>query len=263
LQGKIEHLETDADLKRINEKIGLLGFYSKVMSEDEFKALQTNPVATDTLFHELACERLQSWIDLAESRLAPIGIKCYVTGGNDDDPQVLNVLHESKAEFFIPCEERVVQIDDDHTMVSLAHSNPTPWKTPREVSDETLAQMIEKVVAQVSDTQHCIFNFHVPPVDSTLDTCPMLDWNTDPPQQIVKAGQVVMHGAGSQAVRHALERYQPVLGLHGHIHESQGAVRIGRTLCVNPGSEYGEGLLRGCLVNFVNGKIEGYQMTSG
>jgi Icc-related predicted phosphoesterase len=108
-----------------------------------------------------------------------------------------------------------------------------------------------------------IFNFHDPPKDSTLDTCPMLDWTKDPPQQISQGGQPVMYGAGSSSVRAAIEKYKPMLGLHGHIHESQSVAKIGRTTCINPGSEYAEGVLRGCLVNFVDGEIQGYQMTSG
>lgn len=263
LQGRVEHLETEADLQRSIEKIGLLGFYSRIMAEDEFKALQADPSAVDALFHDLARQRLIAWMDLAETRLASTGIKCYVTGGNDDDPEVLKVLRRESAQAFIACEDRVVQVDEEHTMVSLAHSNPTPWKTPREVSEEQLAQMIEQVVAPVSDLTHCIFNFHVPPVDSTLDTCPMLDWTTDPPAQITRAGQPVLHGAGSASVRRAIEKLQPVLGLHGHIHESQGMTKIGRTVCINPGSEYGEGILRGCLVNVAGGQVESCQMTSG
>jgi hypothetical protein len=157
----------------------------------------------------------------------------------------------------------VVYIDDDHCMISVGYSTPTPWNTPREISDEQLGAYIEEMVKKVPDMNKAIFNFHDPPKDSTLDTCPMLDWTTDPPTPIVKAGQIVMHGAGSASVRQAIEKYQPVLGLHGHIHEAQGVVKIGRTTCVNPGSEYGEGILRGCLVNLVEGKIEGYQMTSG
>jgi Icc-related predicted phosphoesterase len=114
----------------------------------------------------------------------------------------------------------------------------------------------------VKDYDHCIFNFHVPPLDSTLDSCPKLDWNTDPPTPIVSGGQIVFAGAGSQAVRKAIEKYQPMLGLHGHIHEAQGIIKIGKTTCINPGSEYGEGILRGCLVTFADGVVEGFQMTS-
>jgi len=119
------------------------------------------------------------------------------------------------------------------------------------------------MVNKVPDMTKAIFNFHDPPNDSTLDTCPELDWSTDPPEPIVKAGQIVMHGAGSKSVRKAIEKYQPMLGLHGHIHESRGVVKIGRTTCINPGSEYGEGFLRGCIVNVSAGNVESFQMTNG
>jgi Icc-related predicted phosphoesterase len=157
----------------------------------------------------------------------------------------------------------VVHLDDDHTMISIGNSTPTPWKTPREMSDEELGHVIDAMVAQVPDPSHCVFNFHDPPNDSTLDTCPLLDWDTDPPTPVVRAGQIVMHGAGSKSVRRAIETLQPMLGLHGHIHESSGTIRIGRTLCINPGSEYGEGVLRGALVNLSGGNVETFQMTSG
>ena len=119
------------------------------------------------------------------------------------------------------------------------------------------------MASPIGDHRNVIFNFHAPPVDSTLDTCPMLDATTDPPSQVVRGGQPVLYGAGSTAIRGINRRHQPLLGLHGHIHESQAAARIGRTLCVNPGSEYGEGVLRGCLITLRDGKIDGFQMTAG
>ncbi|MEK7784440.1 MAG: metallophosphoesterase [Chloroflexota bacterium] len=263
LQGRTEHIETEAELKSLRDRIGLLGFYSKIMSGDEFQAIQADPAAVEALFHELSRQRLEAWVDLAETRLKGTGIKCYVTGGNDDYADVLETLYRPGAESIFGCEGQVVQVDDSHTMISVGFSTPTPWRTPREVSDEELGRMIEQMIGQVADISRCIFNFHEPPVDSTLDTCPMLDWNTDPPTQITEGGQVVLFGAGSQSVRKAIEMHQPALALHGHIHESRGAIRIGRTLCINPGSEYGEGILRGCLVNLSGGKVEGYQLTSG
>jgi len=263
LQGRTEHLSNEAELTSLLERLGTLGFYHKIMDEDEFRATQSAPAAIDALFHELARKRLEAWVDLAETRLKGTGIKCFVTGGNDDDPEVLQGIHRSGTESFFACESQVVAIDDDHTMISVGFSTPTPWKTPREITEEKLGEIIEEMVSKVPELNKTIFNFHDPPVDSTLDTCPMLDWSTEPPRPIVKAGQLVMHGAGSQSVRQAIEKYQPMLGLHGHIHESRAAARIGRTLCVNPGSEYGEGVLRGCLVTFAEGKIEGFQMTSG
>ncbi len=263
LQGNVEHLETEADLKGLLERIGTLGFYSKIMEDDEFREVQAAKPRVDALFHDLARQRLESWVDLAETRLAGTGIRCYITGGNDDYPDVLEALHREGTQSILACEGKVVQVDDDHTMASMGFSSPTPWKTPREIPDEQLGTMIEEMVAQVPDPSHCIFNFHDPPVDSTLDTCPELDWSTDPPTPIVKAGQLVMHPAGSQSVRRAIETHQPMLGLHGHIHESPAAVKIGQTLCINPGSEYAEGMLRGALLNLSDGNVESYQLTRG
>jgi Icc-related predicted phosphoesterase len=263
LQGTVHHLTTDAELKELQDRIGLLGFYFQIMDEDQYKALSNDPEEVSKLFHQLARKRLSEWVDLAETRLKGTGIRCFVTGGNDDDPEVLEAIHGAGQESFFACEAQVVQIDDEHTMASVGFSNPTPWKTPREIPDEKLGEIIEEMCAQVKDYQHCIFNFHVPPIDSTLDTCPKLDWTTDPPSPIMSSGQMVFAGAGSAAVRKAIEKYQPMLGLHGHIHEAQGMVKIGRTTCINPGSEYGEGILRGSLVTFCDGVVEGFQMTSG
>ena len=263
LQGRTERLSGEADLQRLQERLGLLGFYFRVMDEDEFNAIQADPAAVEAEFMRLSRQRLESWIDLAETRLAGTGIRCFVTGGNDDYPQVLEALRRLGAQSIFDCEGQALKIADDHTLISVGFSTPTPWHTPREVSDDELGVMIETMIAQVSDLRHCIFNFHDPPVDSSLDTCPQLDWSTDPPSQIVRGGQVVLFGAGSRSVRRAIETHQPLLALHGHIHESPGVIKIGQTVCINPGSEYGEGILRGCLINLADGKVDSYQLTTG
>jgi Icc-related predicted phosphoesterase len=263
LQGRVEQLTTEEELKGLTSRLDILGFYYKVMDEEEFRLTSSDPDAVSKLFNDLARQRLSNWVDLAEERLAGTGIKCFVTGGNDDEPEVLEVMKRESNQSFFACENEVVYVDDLHPMISVGFSTPTPWKTPREVTDEELGVMIQAMIAKLPDTKKAIFNFHDPPVDSSLDTCPMLDWTKDPPEQILQGGQVVLFGAGSKSIRNAIEKHQPMLGLHGHIHESQSVAKIGRTTCVNPGSEYGEGILRGCLVNFVDGEVVGFQMTSG
>jgi uncharacterized protein len=263
IHGRIERLDTSADLARARELIANLGFYDTVMDADEYEVTRADPARIDALWRTLATQRLQRWIAMAEDRLGPAGIRCYVSGGNDDLTEVMTALPVSGTRSFVGCEGRVISIDDDHQMVSLPYVNPTPWQTPREAPERELAEMIEEQVAGLPDPSRAIFNFHAPPVDSTLDTCPMLDASTDPPSQIVRGGQPVLYGAGSTAVRAALERHQPLLGLHGHIHESQSAARIGRTRAINPGSEYGEGVLRGCLITIADGAVKSFQMTAG
>ena len=73
----------------------------------------------------------------------------------------------------------------------------------------------------------------------------------------------ILTSVGSTAVRSAIEKFQPLLGLHGHIHESKGSIKIGRTLCVNPGSEYSEGVLKGVMMNLDEKGVRSFQFTSG
>ncbi len=263
IHGRVERADAETGAAALESRIADLGFYHVRMDEDEYRATQSDPAAVERLFVRLATERLVRWIDLAETRLAGTGIRCYATGGNDDLTEVMATMDRADTKAFVACEDRAVAIDDQHVMISMPYVNPTPWRTPREAEEPELAERIERMAGTIGDHRDVIFNFHAPPKDSTLDTCPMLDATTDPPSQIVRGGQPVMYGAGSVAIRESIERYQPVLGLHGHIHESQAAARIGRTQCINPGSEYGEGVLRGCLITLAKGKVDSFQMTAG
>lgn len=167
LQGRVEQISTQDELDDLINRLGTLGFYYQIMEEAEFRALSADENAVNELFHELARQRLIKWVDLAEERLAGTGIKCFVTGGNDDDPEVLDSIKREGTQSFFACEGDMVYVDDDHTMISVGYSTPTPWKTPREIADEKLGEMIEEMVAQVPDLSRAIFNFHDPPVDSS------------------------------------------------------------------------------------------------
>lgn len=263
LQSSLVTMSTE-EIPVFENKLAKLGFYSQIMDQQTYEHYVQNPNEIEKLYLEKACQRLTSWIQLAEDRLAGTSIHCYITGGNDDPQEVVEVLHQEANDKVVVCEEKVIPLNgDDYVLVSLGYSNPTPWHTPREISDEELAIKIEEVYKPVGDYSKVIFNMHVPPVDSTLDTCPMLDTSTDPPSVITSGGEPVMFGAGSQAVREAIQKYQPLLSLHGHIHESRGVITIGRTTAINPGSEYGEGILRGTIVNLEGNKVKSTQMTSG
>jgi hypothetical protein len=206
-------------------------------------------------------ERVEQWVKLAEEYYRNSGIRCIISPGNDDPLEIETVLNSS--DFVINSDNRKIRIDDYHEMITLGHANITPWNCPRDVSEEKLKEMIENLVSQVENVQNSIFNFHAPPKDSTIDTAFKLDTSVSPPKVVTEAGRPVTIGVGSSAVRESIEKFQPMLGLHGHIHESRGATRIGRTLCINPGSEYGEGILRGALVNITKDKVLSYQLTSG
>ncbi|HEY7661389.1 MAG TPA: metallophosphoesterase [Actinomycetota bacterium] len=258
-----EHELEESELPRFTRRVETAGFYWTVMDPDEHAIARRDPLRVKALFHELASERLRRWLGLAEERL-PEGVHLYVTGGNDDEPSVLEELDRHAGAAVVSCEGRVVELDGEHTMITVGLSTVTPWDTPREASEEEIAGAIEEQAARVPDPARCVFNLHCPPKDSSIDTCLKLEIVPgELPRPVRSGGQFLTTGGGSVAVRDAVSRYQPVVGLHGHIHESPGRYRIGRTPCFNPGSEYGQGRLQGWMVALTGGRVSAYQYTSG
>jgi uncharacterized protein len=250
----------DADeLAAAETRIRDMGFYPYRTTEDELDAVWDNPEAVNEIFLSLMRSTLARWLDLAAERLAGTGIRLYAMEGNDDPPELHAMLRDSSV--LTETEDRLVDLGEGITMVSYGYSNPTPWHTPRELDDDELERRIDKLAAQVSRPERAIFNLHVPPAHTAIDKAPALDGSLKP---IVKGGAVVMQSVGSEGVRRLLAKHEPMLGLHGHIHESRGAVRLGRTLAVNPGSEYGDGMLCGALLE-IDGKrgVRHYQLPTG
>jgi len=147
------------------------------------------------------------------------------------------------------------------TMASLGVVPTTPWNTERECTEDELAKHIDAMLEQVPSGQPCILNLHCPPYASGLDDAPELDDTLKP---VLRGGRPSIIPVGSHAVRDAIKRYQPVVGLHGHIHESRGVQKIGRTLCVNPGSDYSSGVLRGAVIDLASdGSCLDFLLTTG
>jgi len=254
----VHRILQEADIGALEDQIKRTGSYSYRADKETFDKLSIDRRAVEDLFSRLIAERLKRWISLVEEKLGRSGVEVYISGGNDDQPFVEDLLRKSKA--FIDPEMEIVKVNDNYEMVTCAWTNPTPWYTSREVSEEELMVKLDEIISRVEVVKNSIFNIHVPPIDSGLDLTQKLDKNLKP---VFSGGQPVTFGAGSRAVRAIIEKYQPMLGFHGHIHESKGASRIGRTLCLNPGSEYAETILRGAIVDLDNNQVKSYLFTSG
>jgi len=250
-------VKTKEELEALKKNIRFNGQYPYVTDPKEYEELNNNPRKVDELFSQLMVEQMERWIRIAEERLRGTGIKCFIMPGNDDRFEIDAVFKGSN--YVINPEGTVVDVDERHEMVSTGYANITPWKSPRDIPEEELAKKIDAMVSQVRDIKNCIFNFHCPPYDTSIDAAPKLDEQFRP--KISPAGGFEMIPVGSISVRRAIEKYQPLLGLHGHIHESPGAFRLGRTLCLNPGSEYSEGILRGVLVRLADKEVKSYMFT--
>jgi Icc-related predicted phosphoesterase len=255
--GKDLRLKAGEEAAALEEQVSDMGFYPKVMSEEEFQELRDDPEGQEALFHELIRERLEEWIEYARPRLAEQGVKCYAAPGNDDAFFIDELLADSGAIELL--EGRVVNVDGVE-MLTTGWSNETPWKTERETSETELRAMIKQMIDQLDRPENAIFNIHVPPHGTALDQCPKLDEDLRP---VSSGGNPVMTSAGSTAVRELIETYQPLLGLHGHIHEGRGIARIDRTVCVNPGSNYSEGVLNGSLIRLKQGEVRDVHLTQG
>ncbi len=235
---------TEKELADLERSIADLGYYAVRVTAEERAAMEADPALVRRHFEEKITGRVREWMDLAAERLEGSGVPVYLMPGNDDGFEIDPILETST--YCRNVNEQVVELTPWHQLVSMGWSSPTPWSTPRELPEEEFLDRLSGLLKGVRDTRRTIIMTHVPPFDSGLDTAPLLSPDLRP---TISAGDVLRGPVGSTGVRRAIETFKPVLGVHGHIHESGGERKIGETLCVNAGSEANHGILRGFLID--------------
>jgi uncharacterized protein len=255
--GETRSGSTREELEELLQAVRFNGMYPWLAPADEIARLREDGAGRAALLERTMVDELQRWIDLADERMAEYGIDVFVMPGNDD-PWACDAVLESAAHVKA-CDDRVVMVGP-HEMISCGYANPTPWNSPRELEEDALYERLKRLADQLEDPAGAIFNLHVPPYDSRLDEAPDLKPDLTPRYS---GGQPVMKPVGSRAVRRLIEDVQPLLALHGHIHESKGETRIGRTLALNSGSEYNTGRLHGAVVTLGDGRVASHQFVVG
>jgi Icc-related predicted phosphoesterase len=235
--------ETENDLAALQKQIRTMGSYDLVLTSDEKQELDAHPDNVAAAFRRAMQESLERWVALADERLSSAGVPAYVILGNDDFPELADALRGSDRLTY--AEDVIVELPGGFEMLSFGYSTPTPWDTPRELPEDEMERRLEERATKLHNPEHAIFNIHCPPLGTHLDQAPRLN---DELRPLATPGGFELISVGSSAVRSLIERYQPLLGLHGHVHDSAGTQTLGRTLCVNPGSAYGEGVIRGALI---------------
>jgi uncharacterized protein len=251
LLGQRRRARTDDELVALERSIADVGYYAVRVTSDQLKAMEGDPDLVKRLFREAITGRIREWMALAAERLDGSNVPVYLMPGNDDDFEIDPILAES--EYCQNVNEKVIQVTPWHQLVSMGWSSPTPWSTPRELPEEEFLDRLSGLMRGVHDPRKTIMMTHVPPYDSGLDTAPLLSPDLRP---TVSAGDLLRGPVGSTGVRRAIETFRPVLGVHGHIHESAGERRIGDTICVNAGSESSMGILRGFIVDISERGVE-------
>ena len=241
VRGETIRMETQEELAEVERQIRSRGSYPAIVTPDELTALSGTEGEVDRRFSVEMMHSLDRWLDMADTKLRGGEIGCILNGGNDDIFEIDQMIESSPCVTF--AEGKLLDLDG-FTMISMGWTNPTPWDTFREAPEGELAAKIEAIATQVPDMGRAIFNFHAPPYGTGLDEAPALDANLRPMH-----GGAVMKPVGSTAVRDSIMAHQPLLSVHGHIHESRGVKKMGRTLAINPGSVYGDGVLQGAVID--------------
>ena len=257
LFGDEKKSSTPDELEKLKKAISNVGFYPIVLEKDEAQELENDPVKMGTRFELEMCNRVREWMKLAEEKLGPQHITLYFMPGNDDLHSVDNVIDEFKS--IRNPDMKHFEMEDGYEVVGLSNANLTPLLCARDVDEQELTRKLNELAAMIQKPERTIAILHVPPFGSSLDSCPDLDKNL---KIITEGGQVVMKSAGSPTVKAFIEKVQPMLSLHGHIHESPGHVHNGRTLMINAGSEYAEGIMKAAIINLENGKVKGHLLIS-
>lgn len=251
-------VQDEEKLEEIERQIADRGNYPHRMSSERLKEFKQDTDLVDEKYRELRLDRLNEWIDWTEEKLDENDMELYIIGGNDDHQYMIDRLREAPVFEFV--EGRAVEIGDGYELFGYGWSNSTPWDTPREKPDEEIEDDLEALAAEISNWDRAIGNIHCPPYEADIDDAPKLDENLKPQ---TSGGEVLTEPVGSRAIRQFIEEHQPLLGLHGHIHESQGKTEIGKTVCINPGSEYSSGYLNGAKVTLSEESVKQHQFTSG
>jgi Icc-related predicted phosphoesterase len=257
LFGQTYEIETGSGLDDVESRIRANGFYPYRTTGDEVTRMSTDPAYLREAFGRVMAETAERWVTLADEQLRAAGVPALMMPGNDDEPAVKRIL--AQGSWIVDAEDRIVDLEG-YQVASYGYSTTTPWHSPREVTEEGMKAALDGLLGRLDPERPAIFNLHDPPRGSGLD----LALKLTPDLRVVTAGgEPQREPVGSRAVREAIERVRPVLSLHGHIHESRAAATIGRTLCVNPGSSYGEGTLQGVLVTLDGDRVKSHQFVSG
>jgi uncharacterized protein len=232
------------------------GYYPYVTDLDEVAEISNTAGRSDELFLKEAVNTMQRWMEYADTKLEGTNLRCFVCPGNDDMFEIDDIIKQAKHVELT--EGKIIQLDDHHEMINCGWTTPTPWNTHREESEDQLRQRIQVMIDQLKDVKNSVFQIHNPPYGSGLDEAPELTKDMRP----AFAGRSLVP-VGSHAVLELIEKYLPLLTLHGHIHEGKGTRLYKRTLCINPGSMYEQGMLHGAVVELKPNKLGTYILTTG
>lgn len=257
IRGKTREVAAGSELETVEAEIRSSGSYPYRTTPDEVRQMSSDPSTLQAVFSKVMQSAAEAWVAMADQRLRAAGIPALMMPGNDDEPGVKAIL--AQGDWIVDAEGKAENLLG-YRVLSFGYSTTTPWHSPREIPEEEMDKALRALVQKGDPSMPTIFNFHQPPANSGLDLA--YDMTKDLRVRMA-GGQAMLTPVGSEAVRSLIEECQPVLSLHGHIHESRATVKIGRTVAINPGSAYTEGVLQGVLISLSGDRVSGFQLVTG
>ena len=253
---------------------------NEIYYEKLFKKAKESEIKAVVLGGDL-CPRggnsLQEWISMQKEFLENYFIpkiletkkEFYVMVGNDDFRINFKILEKAEEQGKLKVIHKKCHKIGSRHRIGYSFVNPTPFRLrdwekfednkkeePQRFSGEIIRSIEEekgtiesdlKEIRKLSNPNATIYVTHAPPFNTKLD--------------IVASGIHV----GSKAIRAFIEKEQPLITLHGHIHESpkmSGSYidKIGKTACINLGSSYPKPLLNALILDLTSLDIKYIEM---
>ncbi len=126
-QDQKKFIKNKDELKRFEDTLRTTGTYMYIGTRSELSDFANDKSKSESIFSQLVLQRLKEWVQFADQNS---NISLYVNAGNDDEQGVDNVLKASKK--IVQPEDKIIEIDSKHEMISGGFANLTPWHCPRD-----------------------------------------------------------------------------------------------------------------------------------
>ncbi|MGI0156450.1 MAG: metallophosphoesterase family protein, partial [Thermoplasmata archaeon] len=175
VEGEKRTVSSLPDLERLEESLRDAATVPFRTNRREWEEMMAAPGKLDEVFERRTLEDLGRWLSWARGRIGTSPTRLCLGLGNDDLTSMEQVI--AADEYAELTDREVLRLDDRHELLTLPYSNPTPWKTHRELTEEAIRGHLDAAAAKLERPESAVFNIHVPPYGTPLDLAPRLDDN--------------------------------------------------------------------------------------
>jgi Icc-related predicted phosphoesterase len=212
----------------------------------------------------LRIERLRSWLDLViRTNTARQGARFLVVPGPHDPPEIEAIL--SGVPGLEMCDNKIVELNSELTLACSSALPYPEWfdasNQPRRYhnnQDDYVAHVQSLMSRPTNPLTKWVLNLYMLPKNTLLDLCPVRDEKGVP---ITGLNGPEMCHIGSEPVRKCIEKFKPVVSLHGFPPLDYRTQEIDDTRSFAPGTEAPAGCTVGTWLTFCGGTLTAWGQT--